>query len=175
MRRRAVSSRRGLTMMEVVISTVLVALTLTGALQAAAGVAQRRERAADRAVASALVDEVIAAATFLPFMDPDAETLDPISPGASEDGVSRWGAFDDVDDWHGWSASPPQHIDGTPRTGFEGWTRSVTVEFVDPAAPDVVSKAPTRVKRLTVTASRGGAVRATATMLRTAGFSEGTP
>ncbi|MEM7629835.1 MAG: hypothetical protein AAF356_10490 [Planctomycetota bacterium] len=168
-------SRRGLTMMEVVISTLLVGLTLTGAMQAVSGSAERRERAGDRAVGAALADEIIAVAAFLPFSDPEGQTLDPIAAGTVEDGAAAWGAFDDIDDWSGWSASPPEGSSGTPRAAYRGWTRSVQVDFVDPASPDTVSRTPTRVKRLTVTISRQGVVRARASMLRTAAFSEGSP
>ncbi len=55
-------------------------------------------------------------------------------PEISE-GTSTRADFDDVDDYDGWTASPPQQKNGTQLTGYDGWTRSVLVEYVDPLSP----------------------------------------
>ncbi len=41
--------------------------------------------------------------------------------------------FDDVDDYHGWFASPPQLRNGDPIDMYEGWSRGVSVSRVNPA------------------------------------------
>jgi|GEM_PF-6598319 len=47
--------------------------------------------------------------------------------------------WDDVDDYEGWSASPPQLKDGTPIADYSGWTREVAVAYVDPLDPNGLS------------------------------------
>ena len=42
----------------------------------------------------------------------------------------------DVDDYDGWSASPPEDKNGNPLVGFDDWGRSVSVEWVNPDNPD---------------------------------------
>lgn len=162
-------------MMETVISTLVVGLTVSGALQAVGAVVARRERVADRAAAAALAEELVTAALATPFVEPGTDALSAITSGAAEDAAAYWGSFDDFDDWQGWSASPPQSSDGVGMTGYAGWTRSAVVEFVVPGQPDTVSASPTRVKRLIVTVARNGIVRAERSVLRTAGYSEGSP
>ncbi|MFC1498741.1 type II secretion system protein [Verrucomicrobiota bacterium] len=49
--------------------------------------------------------------------------------------------FDDVDDYDGWSESPPRTIEGTAMTDYNGFTRSVIIMNVltnnlDPAVPE---------------------------------------
>ncbi len=60
--------------------------------------------------------------------------------------------FDDVDDYHGWSASPPQFRNGTALPDYNGWTRSATVEFSNINAPGgKAAGSATGAKRITVT------------------------
>jgi hypothetical protein len=60
-----------------------------------------------------------------------------------------------VDDYHGWSSSPPVEKDGTLLSGLTGWQRSVTVEWVNPDDPGEVKAFETGAKRITVTVSCG--------------------
>ncbi len=64
---------------------------------------------------------------------------------------ARKQTFDDIDDFANWSESPPQYGDGTPMTGFTGWTRAVKVESVTVANPAVTSGSRTGLVRVTVT------------------------
>jgi hypothetical protein len=74
--------------------------------------------------------------------------------------------FDDVDDYHGWSASPPQTKDGTPLADYAEWTRSVVIDFVDPSNPSAVVGTDMGLTRITVTLTKGGGVQATLVALR---------
>jgi hypothetical protein len=79
--------------------------------------------------------------------DPTAKTWGPESPEQSNVRAD----WDDVDDYDGWSASPPEAKDGTELTEFTGWSRAVTVEYVAPAKPGTVAVGGDQgVKRVTV-------------------------
>ncbi len=68
------------------------------------------------------------------------------------EGTSTRSDFDDVDDYHSWSASPPQSKDGTDLPDYDGWTRSVTVEWVNVNSPGgTAANSETGAKRITVT------------------------
>ncbi len=68
------------------------------------------------------------------------------------EGTSNRTDFDDVDDYHGWSASPPEAKDGTALADYTGWTRSVTVEYVNPLQPGGTAVGSDNgAKRITVT------------------------
>lgn len=156
---------RGFSLVEVVVSVLIVGLLLTAALSAAAAAAAGRQGIADRARAAQLAGELMSEILDKPYGDPTAG--DAIGPGSDE--PDRL-AFDDQDDYHGWSASPPQAADGSAIPGFAGWTRSVEVTYLDPDAPQTAADINDRVKRITVTVERGGMVLARLTAVSTAAF-----
>ncbi|OYW18935.1 MAG: hypothetical protein B7Z55_09750 [Planctomycetales bacterium 12-60-4] len=79
--------------------------------------------------------------------------------------------YDDVDDYHGWSRSPPQSRNGTPMSDLTGWQRSVAVEFVNPSNPGSVALLDQGIKRVTVTVRRNGVTLATSVALRSDKYS----
>ena len=66
-------------------------------------------------------------------------------------GGSTRSNFDDVDDYDGWSSSPPRDREGTEIPGFAGWQRRVEVQWVVPINTVIVSASDTGAKRITVT------------------------
>ena len=82
-------------------------------------------------------------------------TLSSPSPNIGTDsgeGSGDRADFDDVDDYHSWSASPPEGKNGTSLVGYDGWTRSVNVVYVTAAQPGGLSVVgDLGVKRITVT------------------------
>ncbi|OHB74407.1 MAG: hypothetical protein A2Z25_19765 [Planctomycetes bacterium RBG_16_55_9] len=60
-----------------------------------------------------------------------------------------------MDDYHGWSSSPPTNKDGTAIPGLDEWRRSVTVEWVNPLNVSQVQGSESSAKRVTVTVSYG--------------------
>ena len=83
----------------------------------------------------------------LPYEDPDGIPL-----FGSEEilTLGNRSAFDDVDDYHGWSEAPPTAKDGALLAGDEGWERSVSVGYVNPDDLNSTSLTDTGVKRITV-------------------------
>jgi prepilin-type N-terminal cleavage/methylation domain-containing protein len=146
----------GFTLVEVVVSMAVVALAIVAALQTIGAVVRTRgtvhERRAGRALARALAAEIAGQAYAEPLATPGG----PLGPEAGEADGTR-AAFDDVDDYAGWSASPPAEADGTPCDGCDAtWTRSVAVEWVAPGDYGTTRAAASGAKRITVTVTHEG-------------------
>jgi len=65
--------------------------------------------------------------------------------------------FDDIDDFDGWSESPPQDPVGRPVSSITGFERTVTVEYVDSSLD--ASGSPTDYKLVTACAQETGVTR----------------
>ncbi len=92
------------------------------------------------------------------YQDPEAAALvvDPtFGPEADETSTPTRADFDDIDDYNGWIASPPEDRQGTPLDVDAKYERTVQVEFVDPSTPAALGTSElvgeTGLKRITVT------------------------
>jgi hypothetical protein len=138
-------------MVEVVASSALIGLMLVAALSTVSASRMGTRKTADHSrgmlLAQQLLEEILAQSY--------EEPVDPPSFGreSGESAVSR-AAFDDVDDYHGWSASPPQYKDGTVAVDLSGWQRSVIVERVKPTDLSQVVFVESGAKRITVRVAR---------------------
>lgn len=84
------------------------------------------------------------------------------------EGTSTRADFDDVDDYDGWTASPPVERDGTAVAGYDGWTRNVTVEYINPLAPGGAAvNSDAGAKRITVTVTDPRGATSSITSVRT--------
>ncbi|MFG0307320.1 MAG: hypothetical protein ACF8Q5_14025 [Phycisphaerales bacterium JB040] len=159
--------RRGVSLIEVALSTVVLAVVLTGALRVLAGVVDRREHAVRATLGRTLADDLLAQAMSLPFTAPGVLRDLEWGPSESESSGGAWGQFNDCDDFDGWESSPPKEPDGDAMRDFPGWSRSVSVEWVSPDAPDTPVAGPTDVKRITVEVHFAGKAVATSVGYRT--------
>jgi hypothetical protein len=126
---------------------MLTALNMVGA----AGTGLRS--ITDRATGNLLAEQLMAEILQQDYEDSDA------APGSfgteGIEGVPRDRSyFDDVDDYDGWSSSPPQSNDGTVVSGYLGWRRRVDVTWVDPIDMGLILQSDTGVKRAVITVSR---------------------
>lgn len=144
---RTAHRRSGLTLVEATIAVVIVGVMLVAALSTLAGSRRGRQTIGGRSRGCHLAEQLMEEILPLPYADPVYKSG--MGPGSDEQTGTR-DVFDDVDDYAGWSASPPQTPDGTALTGFEGWTRSVEVQWVQPDDPTRVSDTETGVKAITV-------------------------
>lgn len=159
-------SRTGLSLVEVVVSTLLVGLVLAGAMQCLGGVLRGRTNAADAARAQHLAQQLMAEIVAQPYKDSSwlsyfGRELDEL---LISDGSRK--RFDDVDDYVGWSSSPPEDQRGNDLPNLSGWRREATVAWVYPSDPATVSPTDRGVKRITVTVRRDGKTLATLVALR---------
>lgn len=163
MRRPKCPARAGLSLIEVVISTMLVALLVIGALKSVGAVIRGRMRTGDAGKAQHLAAQLMTEILPKAYQDPDGLNL--LGLDLLEDPNQRSG-FDDVDDYHNWSSNPPEDINGNPLPGCAGWERSVVVQLVNAQDPSSTVLVGQGVKRITITVKRNGVVLATMVALR---------
>lgn len=137
------------TLASAIIGFALVALVPTFVLSIKAGKIAEQTKAAAQ-LSTALLEEI-----RLRRWD----ELTPLTPRAISAGSAALGAdsgesatdkrtFDDADDFNGWSESLPQDPMAQPLDGFSGYSRSVTVNYVDSAMAS--SSSPTDYKQVHV-------------------------
>ena len=84
----------------------------------------------DRDAACQLAVDILEEIKHLSYRDPaDPEEF---GPGADEQVDGSRLRFDDIDDYHNWTAGPPQSHNGQPLTQFARLTRTVTTRYVSP-------------------------------------------
>lgn len=142
--------RRALTLVESVVSIAIVGVMLVAALNTVGASQVTQKKMGERSRAMLLAQDLMAEILQQAYEDPDLAsgsfglTVAEITDGNR----SLW---NDVDDYNGWSASPPQQKDGTELSDFAGWRRSVSVGWVDPSNIGTELLSDTGIKRITVT------------------------
>jgi len=159
-----VHRRTAFTLVEAVIATVIVSVMLVAALGTVgtSRLVQQKVSLSSRGrlLAESLLAEIIQQA----YQDPDETVAFGAESGEKTNNRSD---FDDVDDYHGWSQSPPKTKSGSAIPASTGWTRTVTVVWVDPAAPAQTETSESGAKRITVTARYSNVAYATLVAVRT--------
>jgi type II secretory pathway pseudopilin PulG len=155
---RQVGSRpsRGVTLIEVTISIVLVSTILLVSLTAAANLmrndSERRNTNQGQQLAAQILDEV----SSMDFRD----RSDPVFGLESGEIATDRTTFDDVDDYNSYASTPPKHRDGTLISGYDGWSFSVAVYPADPDATGITTssagvRSPLRIIQVFCTAPDG--------------------
>src|SRR3954453_13950823 len=157
-------SKRGLTLIEVVASTMIVSLMAVAALNALAAATKSSNSIGNRAVAAGLADELMSEIMMQSYSDPDGS---PVFGHESGESTSVRSAFDDVDDYNGWSASPPQYRDGTTIPDRTNWRQRVAVTYVVPTTPTTTSATDQGAKRIRVSIEYQGVTLADQYAVRT--------
>jgi hypothetical protein len=156
--------RTAFSMIETVLSVVLVGGLFIAALNTAGAAAASRREALFRAQGLLLAQDLMAEILPMPYQEPGA-TLLGIDLGESiGDGGTRDG-FDDVDDYRGWTGTP-QDKQGNSAAWGSRYTVAVDVVWVEADKPDRTSLIESGVKRVLVTVTRGGRAVATLTAYR---------
>lgn len=149
---RATRSRRsrsaGLSLVEAMISMVIVAVMLVMALNTIGSLARSWQAQSTQCRAPALAQQLMTEIIQGCYQEPYDSPIFGLE--APETSLVR-ADYDDVDDYNGWSASPPQLKDGTAMANLSGWTRSAAVQYVDPDNVSTPSGTNQGLKRITVT------------------------
>ncbi len=163
----------GFSLVEVAISTAIVGVMLVAALHAVASARMGLSRVQQRSKGMLLAQGLMAEILQQDYADADFGT-DSFGLGGSEGGSNR-AAYDDVDDYDGWSASPPETRDGTPIPGTDGYERLVVVDWVTSSDTTDVRGESTGAKRIIVTVKFNGIIVAELVGLRTLGWDHAVP
>jgi len=161
---RPASTRRAFTMAESVISLVVVSGMMVAALNMVGSSARTRQVQVSESRGLALANHLMTEIICNHYEDPNADGMAGDPPGGEHTRAN----FDDLDDYNGWTASPPQTKGGNPLAGYDGWVRKVSVTFADPFQPDGDSYTDQGLKRITVTVTSDKNVETTLTALRAA-------
>jgi len=142
---------RGFGMVEVVFCVLLVGGLVVVSLDTLGASKMAQRNLGDRAVGQLLASSLISEILNQNYSDPSEPPVFGLE--SSETSATR-SAFDDVDDYNGWTASPPQNRDGTVIPGLTGWRQTVQVYRADPADFRVQKIGDSGVKQVTVTITR---------------------
>ncbi len=150
-----------MTLAEVVIAMAVLGIVLVSLLQGSAVSVGMQRASANRLTGDALARELLETVCALPYAEGSA------GPGveAGEITTDRT-TFDDLDDFNGWSESPPARFDGSPMPGLPAWSREVSVALVDPSDPAVVVGSDQGAKLVVVRVERDSELVATLERVR---------
>jgi MSHA pilin protein MshD len=172
--------RRGFTLVETSISTLIVAVVLVASMRTVVAVTRHRSVHNDATTANLLAEALLTEVLEKEYKEPTATPI-----FGAETGETSRSLFDDVDDYHGLTETPPKYLDGTSMTALSGWSREVAVtqlgtsdpifsttirtgtsivgEGLDAKAEDT----DTGVRKVIVTVKKSGTALATVTGLKT--------
>lgn len=133
-------SRAGFTLVEAVISCLVVGIALVPAMNMIGAAAKARQNQSDFNQGMALAKDLLNEVMECRYTDPDGR----------EAGETR-ATWDDVADYDSLTDKPPSAKDGTPLADAMGWMRQVRVGFVIPATPAIASPLDLGLRLITVT------------------------
>lgn len=135
----------GVSLIEAVLAVAIVAIMMVAALDVVGSSARTRAIQTEQSRATALAKQLLSEIVQCRYADAGSSPV--FGPESGEVRAN----FDDVDDFHNWTESPPQTGSGTALAGFTGWKRSVKVEYADPTNPSSNASSDQGLKRITVT------------------------
>jgi prepilin-type N-terminal cleavage/methylation domain-containing protein len=156
-------SSRGFTLVESLMAVVIVSGVLVAALGTFGAIGKARKNQVDRTAAYALANELLAEVMQCYFKEPGGGTA--LGPETGENARSF---YDDVDDYDGYTSTPPKTRDGTALGGYSNWTHSVQIRCVQPGAPTsaIGGADPQALKQITVRVTTPGGMNVTVRGLR---------
>ena len=161
---------RAFTLIEAVGSVLIVAVMFVAVMSTVGAARMSQYKMSGRSRGTALAQDLMAEIIQQPYEDPE-DGPGAISMDSGESGGSR-ADFDDVDDYDGWSASPPEQRDGTVMPDLPGWSRQVAVAWINTSDTTTGVGAETGAKRITVTVKHNGMLMADLVAIRTSAFPE---
>jgi len=139
--------KRGFSLVEALISLLIVGTLLAASGAAISASARTTTSQQETLRAESLARQLLSEIVQKKYQQPSAITLT-LGP---ETGETR-STFTDVDDYAGYSESPPADSSGAAIAGYTGWTRSVDVKWADPSTLQTAAlQAETNLKRIVVT------------------------
>jgi type II secretory pathway pseudopilin PulG len=161
---------RSFTIVEAAVSIIIVSVMLTAVVKTVAAARAGEKLLAERSRGLVLARNLVAEILQRLYVDP-AYGLGSFGIGADELTGNR-SLFDDVDDYGGWLASPPQNKDGSAVPQSTGYEESVSVAWVTANNLLQTSGSETGIKKIVVTLKYDGRVVATLTAWRTQSWTD---
>lgn len=170
--------RPGFTLVEAAISTVLVSGLLVASLNTLGAAKLGQQNIAEHGRAFLLAQELMSEVMRQEYADPeDVGKIDLRDPSLttssmgldSGESASNRSDYDDVDDYHGWSAIPPENKDGSAIPNLTGWMRIVAVERRRLANSRQPTATEEGLKHITVQVTLDGALMAQLEAIKGAG------
>lgn len=159
----AMNRRHAFSLVEVMISTLLVGVLLVAALRGVGSVVRHRDRFNNRTRALVLANDLLSEILEKSYEDEDSP--EGLGVESDEDSTIRL-TFDDIDDYDDWSSLPPEDRQGGSVPNASVFRRSVSVVYLDPqdlAQEVVVDQG---VKRVRIVVSHDGVDLATVDAIR---------
>ncbi|MDX1961567.1 MAG: hypothetical protein SFX18_00350 [Pirellulales bacterium] len=149
----AARHRAGLSLIEVVMASLLTG-TLVAASLVNVGAGRRSATAVEQQIrASQLAADMLGEILQLGYFEP-VDTLAFGREGAET--LANRANYDDVDDYHNYNETTLQSKAGVSLTGWSGWTRHCTVQWVNPVNPTLASGTDQGLKLIQVTVRYAG-------------------
>ncbi|MHC4628438.1 MAG: type II secretion system protein [Planctomycetota bacterium] len=158
---------RAFTLVEATVSVFIVGVMVVAALSTVGATRLGEYKLGERCRALPLAQDLLAEILQQCYEDPNGSPFFGTEPG---EGAASRIDFDDVDDYHNWSASPLQNKDGTDMSDLSGWRRSVQVIWVDPTNLSQTTGSDQGVKRITVTVKHDDVPAASLSAFRTSAW-----
>jgi prepilin-type N-terminal cleavage/methylation domain-containing protein len=121
--------RSGFTLIEALVATVLIGVSIAALIASNVSHTQANAHGMYTSTAEFLIEEIRAMTMPLDFVEPD-EIPDTFGPDNGEVDV---GDYDDLDDFDGVTFSPPVDVSGNALNDFSEYSQVVTVKSVNPA------------------------------------------
>ncbi|MBN2377542.1 MAG: hypothetical protein JXD22_14170 [Sedimentisphaerales bacterium] len=151
------NSRPGFSYIEVLLASIIIAIMLVSGVKLSGNLGRSQQDVVSSSTADLLALNLIEEIKHQTYSDP--QTSGNFGPEAGEIDSTRQ-FFDDVDDYHNWSAKPPQDHYGNDLSQYAEFTRAVTVKFVSPGNFDTEVVPDQGFKKVTITVSRGNKILA---------------
>ncbi|MHC5108633.1 MAG: type IV pilus modification PilV family protein [Planctomycetota bacterium] len=145
--------RYALTLIEAVMSMVIVSGMLVAALNTYGAQKLADHKGQTQVTGTLLAEQMVAEILKMQYEEPE-DTPTWGKETGELDGTSA--AFDDIDDYENWIATPPQERDGTVMTGLTDWERKVKLFRPHPENLDTDANAETGIKVFRVTVKYNG-------------------
>lgn len=154
-----------MTLVESTLAVVIVGSILVVALNAVGGAVTGRRNVADHAIAQHLAVALMTEILQQSYADPDQTPIFGIESGETSV-IGNRTAFDDVDDYHNWTETPPQRKSGEIYNDRTGWRRTVRVQYVSKTDLTALAGSDQGFKRITVIVSLNNEIKATVVAVR---------
>lgn len=167
MQYRFATKSKAMTLVESIIAITVVAWLLTMAINSV-GAAKRTAAAGNQErLALEIAQSLLAEIAGQPYADDQDSTS--AGPSATESATGNRSLFNDVNDYEGWIAAPPQAKDGIARVCPSGWREEVDLTYLNPGNIDLSSGPLTDLTRIRVLIYNGSGLLAQLTTIRSRG------